>query len=512
MDATAMGMRNRQVAGIAPKISIAAALLGLASGAAAAPLTVCIHSTDTITLDPHKQFGEKNHTVVQQIYDGLLRLDPDGKIEPALAESWRRIDELTVEFHLRHGVLFHNGEPFDAESVRFSLDRYLDPATDSPAKGFLETIRETVIVDSHTVRIVTHVPDGLILHRFAALILVVPPRHLRSKGPGSLADHPIGTGAFRFLRRDRGDRIVLEANPDYWMRGYPKAGALTFAFLPVERQLAALSSGRVDLLPEVPGTQTLAIRKHPRLKIVKKPIYYTVGVTLRTADGPLADRRVRLALNYALNKSDLIRYDLLGNGSPLASFSFPGEFGHDAGLQPYPYNPALARRLLKQAGYPGGLTLRALTETSVERTARIVASQLEKTGILLEMTQAPETDALMIELMSRKKFDIGFGGAPNHMLHPFFIQAILLYSKSPYSLNRDSHYDGMLERMARTWDTKEQERLCRALDRHIHEEALSLFTYQRILTSAMRRGLHFQPYVSGMPYFFNVHLDEGGKP
>ncbi len=465
-------------------------------------LVVCDDVRDPLTLDPHKQFSEKNHTIVQQIYEGLVRFGPNGEIQPTLAVSWKRMDPLRMRFKLRPGVRFHNGEPFDAEAVRFSLQRYQDPATGFPGLGFIQSLETVKIIDPLTIDIVTRIPDGLLLNRLAWHMLVVPPSYVQGGPPELLSERPVGTGPFRFQRWDRGTSIVLEANPDYWEHDVPKLKSLVFRFLPEEQQSSALFNGEVDLLTNLPGTRTLAVKQHPQLQLIKKPIYYTTGACLRTTDGPLADKRVRKALNYALNKSDLVRYDVLGNGEPLGALTFPGEFGHNPSIKPYAYDPAKARRLLKEAGYASGFTLKTFLKVNAERTGRIIASQLKKLGVILDITLVP--DALLVEYLGREKWDMIIGDVPDPMLHPFFIQGIFIYSKSPFALTRDKAYDELLEKMSQTLDPNTQEKLCHALDKYVHDEALSLFTYQRIGTYALRRGIRFVPYVSGMPYFFNV--------
>ena len=141
-------------------------------------LVVCDDVQDPQTLDPHKQFDEKNHTIVQQIFDGLVRFNPEGEIEPALAVRYERIDPVTMRFHLREGVKFHNGEPFNAEAVRFSIERYKDPKTGFPARPFIDMIGCKVI-DGHTVDLVTQYPDGLLLNRLAGFVLIVPPQYVQ---------------------------------------------------------------------------------------------------------------------------------------------------------------------------------------------------------------------------------------------------------------------------------------------------------------------------------------------
>ncbi|MBI4248851.1 MAG: ABC transporter substrate-binding protein [Elusimicrobia bacterium] len=471
-------------------------------------LVVCDDVRDPLTLDPQKEFTEKNHTIVQQIYEGLVRFDPNGKIEPVLALSWQRKDPLRMRFNLRRDVLFHDGEPFDAESVKFSIERYLNPETGFPALGFINSLDKVEVLDPYTVDILTKLPDGLLLNRLAGFILMVPPGYIGRQGAAALNNHPVGTGAFRFDRWESGKFISLSANEAHWnfSKSTGKIKNLIFKFIPEDKQISSLLKGEVDLLTSVPGTKTVFLRKNPSTRLLKKPALYTIGACLRTTGGPLADRRVRKALNYALNKADLIRYDVLGNGIPLASLTFPQEEGHNPNLKPYAYDPKYARQLLAEAGYRDGLTLKTFLKVNAERTGNIIAAQLKRVGILLDITLVP--DALLMEYLKKEKWDMIIGDVPNPMMHPFFIQAIFIYSKSPFALAQDAEYDRMLETLVQTMDPAKQKSLSRKIDRYVHEEALSLFTYQRIRTYGIRRGIHFEPYLSGMPYFLNVYWDK----
>ncbi|MBI5242757.1 MAG: ABC transporter substrate-binding protein [Elusimicrobia bacterium] len=465
-------------------------------------LVVCDDSKNPATLDPQRQFSEKNHTILQQIFDGLIRLDPEGRVEPALARSWKRLDDRTVEFQLRSGVFFHDGEPFDAGSVRFSIRRYLDPATGFPARSFISTIEDAVVVDTHTVRIVTHRPDGLLLHRLAAFVLIVPPGYVRKNGPKALDGHPIGTGAFRFARWEKGRRIVLEANPSYWMEGYPKLKGLVFEFLPENRQIDALLNGEVDLLTEMPGTATSRIARSGKASVVKKPTFYTIGFPLNTHAGPLRDRRAREALNLATDKRDLIRYDQLGNAEELATLSMPGEVGHDPDLLPYPYDPDRARRLLREAGHSGRLKLRAVVKIVSKRAALILRRQWEKVGVDLEITWASDDD--IWQKIQAHQPEMAFGGCPDPMAHAFFIANLCFHSKSPYSLTRSAELDAALERVVSSANSDAAEAAMRDVDRLIHRDSFGIFTYQKIKTYAVRNGTLFIPYVTGMPYFLHA--------
>ncbi|HBL18347.1 MAG TPA: hypothetical protein DD417_16735, partial [Elusimicrobia bacterium] len=299
---------------------------------------------------------------------------------------------------------------------------------------------------------------------------------------------------------DPGTRIVLEANTEWWDAGYPKFKELSFLFLPVEKQVGGLLNGAVDIVTELPGTDTLRVMKSGVARIVKKESFYTMGSSWNCRAGPLSDKRVRQAINHALNKDELVRYDLLGNGRPLATLTMDGEAGHDASLLPYPYDPDKARRLLKEAGYPNGFHLKALVKVQGLRTMRIIAKQLSRIGVVVDVEST--TDTAAVRDMSKKAWDWIFAGCPDAMSHSVFVQFIFLSSLSPFSVTGDPVYDRMLAEMVNTIDEQTQLKRGRELDRYVYEQALSLFTYQRIKTYGVRNGVRFIPYITGMPYFY----------
>ncbi|HEX4048293.1 MAG TPA: ABC transporter substrate-binding protein [Elusimicrobiota bacterium] len=489
--------------GAAGLLAAGLALLAPAARAAQAPpasLVVCDDVQDPSSLDPFQTFSEKTLTLLQQMMEGLLRFDSKGKLEPALAVAWERIDPTTMRFHLRRGVKFHDGEPFDARSVKFSLERYAAPETHYPGAAYMGAISSVAIVDDYTVDVLTRRPDGLLLNRLAAWANIVPVDYYRRVGPEGFSAHPVGTGPFRFESWDKGSRIVLSADPDYWMKGYPKAPGLVFRFIPADKQFQALKSGAVDILTELPGTLTADAVLTGSLKVLKTPSFYTVTGALDADRPPLSDRRVRRALNDAINKEDLIRYDLMGNGHPIATVTMAGEEGHNPGLRPYPYDPQRALRLLKEAGYPAGFTLKTLVKSQSERAAKILRGQLAAVGVHLDLHMV--ADAEMIKALKGGRWDVFISDCPDPMAHSYFIQSIFLSGDSPYSLGKKPEYDRLLAAMAATLDDAKRRGLAEDLDRYVHDEALLLFTYQRIKTCGVGAGVEFVPSITGMPYFY----------
>ncbi|MDE2490515.1 MAG: ABC transporter substrate-binding protein [Elusimicrobia bacterium] len=501
-------MRRRRGGVLAALLLLPAAAAARMPPPAIGTLRVCDDVKEPATLDPLKEFSEKNHVVIQQIFDGLVRIGPDGALEPALATSWKWLDDRTLQFKLRPGVRFHDREPFDAQAVRFSLQKYLDPAEGYPGAGFLRSIDRVEVVDPMTVRIHTKFPDGILLNKLAGLITMLPPRYFSEHGEAYFAAHPVGTGAFRFLRRVPGRRLILAANPDYWMKGYPRFARLEFLFMPVPEQVRALLDGRTDIVTELPGTQTLRVMRSGVATVVKKASFYTAGSSINISSGPLSDVRVRRAINYAIDRSALVRYDLLGNGEPLASLTMAGEVGHDPTLRPYPYEPRRAISLLRQAGYPHGLRLSVVVKAQGERTMKVLAAQLREVGIRLDVH--PTTDATVIRDIHSRPWDFTFGNCSDPMAHSYFVQWIFLSSQSPFSITRSPRFDALLRRMVEAVDPAEQQRRGEELDRYVYDQALSVFTYKRIRTYGVRKGIHFVPSVTGMPYFYLTTHDDAG--
>lgn len=475
-------------------------------------VVVCDDVQDPLTLDPQKQFAEKNHTLLQQVYEGLVRFDADGRIVPALAVSWERLGPLRMRFKLRRGVRFHDGEPFDSRAVVYTMARYLDPATNFPGRGFLGPIEKAEAVDPETVDVVTASPDGLLLNRLSSWMMILAPDFIKNNGEQALQSRSAGTGPFKLESWERGRQVVLVRNDDHWRKPGPSIGRLIFRFIPAERQIDALINGQADIVTDLPGTASLRLRRKG-LRVLQRSMFYTYGASFNTSRRPLSDLRVRRALNLALDRQELIRYDAHGAGVALATLTMPGESGHEPALKPYPYDPKAARELLRQAGYPNGLRLKVLLKAESARTFGIVRSMFERVGVQVVPTEYADAEVIAGE--KAQDWDMTFGECPDPMFHAYFIQAIFLYSKSPYSQMKDAEYDRRLEQAASTLDPAERDAAFADLDRYVYDNALSLFTYQRLRTHGTAPGVDFTPSLSGMSYFDTARWlapEQSGRP
>lgn len=331
--------------------------LALALGSAHAQSLVIAQGQDIVWLNPMKTTAQVNLNAGQQIIEGLLALDNDLQtILPKLATSWERIDDLTMEFELRQGVSFSNGEPFDAEAAKFSLEL---GAVEPAMSGMLGSIERVDVLDTHRIRVITSRPDPLLELSFARSSYMLPPAYFQEVGDDAFNAAPIGTGPFMLAERVPGERVVLEPNPGYWGE-VPDIPSITFRPIPEDgSRMAALQTGEVHLATNFPLSMLDRIDATAGVSAVTVEGARIYLVILDNRPGSqLEDKRIRQALNYAVDKEALLDVLFEGRGTIIdgqqANANF---FGYNPDLEPYPFDPERARELLAEAGYPDGLEL-----------------------------------------------------------------------------------------------------------------------------------------------------------
>jgi len=240
-------------------------LLGLPGAAAQPKPVVVVQSGETATLDWHMHCDKNAHEPDRQIFDTLLRRDLKTlKLEGNLAESWRLLTDTTWQFKLRRGIKFHNGEPFDAAAVKFSVERMLNPAQGAPGRTSIASIDHVDVVDPYTVNVVTKTPFPLLPVRMSpghcGTVGILPPKYVAQVGDAAFAVKPVGTGPYRLVEWVKDERLVLDANKDYH-RGAPAIERLVFRPVPeLTTRVAALLSGQADLVSDVPPDQVAKIK------------------------------------------------------------------------------------------------------------------------------------------------------------------------------------------------------------------------------------------------------------
>lgn len=340
-------------------------------------------------LDPLKEQTGPQMSVWMLLYDGLTRRTDDGRIEPGLATSWRALSDTVWEFKLRTGVTFHNGEPFTADAVKFTLERILDKSRASQALSRLPQITQVEVVDPFTLRIHTKSPSPT-LPSGMGWAFIVPPKYTQEKGDANAAQNPVGTGPFKFVRWRQAEFIELAKHVDYFGQK-PKIDRLTIRQIPDDStRMASLLSGETHIAVQIPPDLVKTVKSNPGAQVMSVGALMGVVLGLDTVRGPLANKKVRQAINYGIDKDSLVRDLLADQGQPLqGQVLTPGAFGFNSQLKAYPYDPERARRLLKEAGVPVGQKLTLHTPVGryiADRELAIaVAGQLEKIGLNVEV-------------------------------------------------------------------------------------------------------------------------------
>ena len=309
-------------------------------------ITIALGSEPT-TLDPQVREDGGERAVNDNVYETLLKRTPDGELEPGLAaEMPTQVDDTTWEVKVRENVEFHNGEPFDAEAVAASYQRIIDPELASEQSSFFEGITAVEAVDATTVRFTTEGPDPVFPSRLY-WIKIVPPEHAQSP---EFAETPIGTGPYKFVEWNRGEDVVLEANPDYWGDPKPTIERVTYKFVEESgTRLSGLLAGEYDLMTNLLPEDAERAPKSASVEGLEHPV-----MILNAMEGPTASLEVRQALNYAVDK-DALASELYGGYANVDQCQVlsPTYVGFNPGLEAYPYDPDRARQLIEESGAAG---------------------------------------------------------------------------------------------------------------------------------------------------------------
>ncbi len=323
------------------------------------------------SLDPHVSTATNDFRIAVNIYDGLVRNKPGTlEIEPALATDWTiSEDGLTYTFNLRKGVTFHDGAPFNAEAVKFNFDRMLKEDHPFHSTGpfplafFFSSVTNVDVVDDLTVKFTLKEPFAPFMSNLAAPTgLIVSPAAVEKFG-AEYGRHPVGTGPFKFEEWQSNTRVVVSRNDQYW-DGAPSLEAVIFRpITDANTRVAEMLSGGIDVLLETPPDNVAQFRTDANYQVVEAVGPHVWYVMLNAKDGPFADKRVRQAVNYAVNKESLVK-DVLQGTADVSAGPIPPAFNwaHTKDIAPYPYDPAKAKKLLAEAGAEGAKLTFLVTE------------------------------------------------------------------------------------------------------------------------------------------------------
>jgi len=479
-------------------------------------------STEPSAMDPHYHNLGPNNQLAFTLFDTLVLQDETQKLVPGLAESWKALNDTTWEFKLRKGVKFHDGSPFTAADVVFSMARPAKvPNSPSPFTLFTRSFSEVKVVDDFTVQFITKAPAPLlptdvsrvaIMSSKAAKADVAEGMTTEALGKG---EGLVGTGAYKFVEWQRGNRIVFAANKDYWGEK-PKWEKVTYRPMSNDAaRVAALLAGDVDMIENPPPADLKKLRENPNVKIsqaVSNRLIYihldsfstptTIGITDVGEKNPLKDVRVRKALSMAINREAITSRIMEGLGQPTGDFLPSPMFGTRKDAKPEAYNADAAKKLLADAGYPNGFSITLGTPNNRyindAEVAQAVASQWTRIGV---KTKVDATTATVF-FKNRDEFKYsaylaGWGAGTGEMSDPLrSLVATPIREKGFGGTNKGRYsnpqLDAIIEQALGTVDDAKRDTLLQQGSKMAMDDQALIPLHIEVTPWAVRKGLSYK--------------------
>jgi len=503
--------------------------VGLAAGAAAAfsslPLLGCGQAEpeadhirfawyeENLTMDPTMTTMTPTLVLIRPcMFNSLVKQDPEGKIVPDLAESWKSVNPLTWEFKLRKGVKFHNGEPFNAEAVKFTFERLKDPKRASIQAFLWGPVQTVKILDEYTVQIINDKPNGPMIRNLAIGCMLPPKAYDQDK----FGTEPIGTGPFVFKEWVRGQKLVMEANKDYW-GGPPKAKKITYFPIPEEAtRIAALRKGDLDVTFTVPVDQVKLLEGDEKIKMEKILSCDTHVLSIGGKETKLfEDHRLRQAASYAINRQAMIEKILYGFAQMPRSVISPMVFGFNPNLPPGPvtYDVEKAKSLMKAAGKEAGFEAELMyvngSLPKIADLALAVAADLQKIGITCKVRVFPDF-AVGGTFLQPGKFDMFYNSWTTYTLDadmPFWRNWHSSNSREgtgKYDYGKD--LDALIEKGRYSLDEKERQEAYYKAQEYMWNFPTRMALYHSMDVWGVRANVkNFKPTASRIVDMFQVY-------
>jgi peptide/nickel transport system substrate-binding protein len=462
-------------------------------------LTVAFQELVT-SFDPPFDWAIVATWIHSNISDCMVWRDREtGKFIPWLAERWQKINDTTWRFFLRKDVKFHNGEPFNAQAVKFTIDRMLQDRK-MLVWAQWQFVNEIKVIDDFTVEVVTRSPEPAMLSKMAGTgCQMVAPRYMQQVGLQGYASKPVGTGAFKVVEWRKDDRIVLEANPDYF-QGKPGVDELIIRAIPEpSTRVAELLRGGVDLVVSVPTQDWDRVRGNQNLKLNRFLTTQTMLIAFRTGPGWVtADPRIRAAAEYAIDRDQLIK--IAGGGIPTRTRITPPTLGSHPNLfKKNIYSQERAKALLREAGYQGQpLTFHSTTSWPMQQEITVaISSMLEAVGFKIDLKILDISTFREQIYFPNKNREIYMDALGNSFFDPWVAVLNLLCSRSQRTDYCKPEMDALIQQAASEMVVEKRKQLYYKIQEVVSEDRPFVFLYQMEDTVGMVKSVQWKPAPDG---------------
>jgi len=466
----------------------------------AADSTITIsQGVDADTLNPIDTTITPTNNVVQHVFERLVDYgDKPGQYVGRLAIAWKRVSPTIEEYTLRRNVKFSNGDPFTAADVKYSVEYIKDPKNVSKQTSYVREIDRVETPDPYTVRFISN-STRAIAPGLTYPIFIVDAKYFQARGRDYMTDHPIGTGPYVLREWHKDDAITFDVNPTWW-GGKPTIEHVVFRPIPeAAARVAALKTGAADLITNVPVQYATSIEGGTTTKMVSTRSLRQLFIAFNiVSPGPQQNKLVRQAISYAVDVPAIVKNVLGGRGYELTSMIPPNYFGYDPTVPSYKHDPAKAKALLAQAGYPDGKGLSIVFNTPVGRynrdreVAEALAGQITALGISVAVK--PQEWTTYSNLFNRKLltplYELGWNAPAadaDGILTPLF------ESTSPISTYKNDEVDKMIAGARAELDIAKRKAMYKRIATTLHDDAawIVLFEYEDLYGTSKR--LVFQP-------------------
>ena len=342
-------------------------------------------SAEPNSLDPMAIAMMSTFTVTYAIYDNLVEADENGEYVPSLAEDYEVSDDETeYTFYLRQDVKFHDGTQMTADDVVYSINRTIEKGWAADMVSAIDTVEK---VDDYTVKLILSKPFGGMIGSLASpYFSIMSQAYAEENGEDAVEREPMGTGAYKFVEWVSGDHITVEANEDYF-GGAPSIKTITFRPITDKNTgLVALHAGETDVFLNINNSDIEVVESDDNLAFYSTDLAAVLSLNMNIEVEPLDDVKVRQAINYAINRDNVITGALEGNGTPANSPISPTCDGYSDQVEGYTYDPDRAKELLQEAGYDSlDLHLKIKEDSKLQKVAQVVQSDLKEVGINVEI-------------------------------------------------------------------------------------------------------------------------------
>jgi peptide/nickel transport system substrate-binding protein len=462
-----------------------------------------------VWFDPGEVVGQLTpFWVLYAMHDALVKPMPGNHLTPSLAESWTMsADQKAYEFKLREGLKFHNGDPFTAEDVKFSFHRA------KGSKVLHDKVREVTVVSPSRVRFQLHEPWPDFMAFYGTMVTgagwIVPKKYIEKVGDDGFKKQPVGLGPYKFVSHTPGVELVMEANESYW-RKVPSVKRLVYKVVPESTtRMAMLKRGEVDIAYLLDVPQAQEVKRDPNLKLAFSggiAVFYLDFLDQWDPKSPWADKRVRLAASYAIDRQALSDSETLGASKPAGNF-IPRTFEFALPIEPAPYNPPRAKQLLAEAGYPNGFDGGELHQLPPYFSlGEAIVGYLQTVGIKLKMR--PMERAAYLQMLQAKKLkgvcvcsSALYGNAASRMSEVYPSEGAYAYGGYP-------ELDALYKQQARETDRKKREALLHQIQQIVYDRGRVAPIYEYIWPSGIGPRVEEPALMMINPYPWSAPLEE----